>query len=120
MNVTLYFDGNKNSSGVSCSFRLTSVNKAKHETIILPAKTTVPQAEYMGLLSGLSRLNPEVYKKINLTIYGDSKLVCSQVSKVWECKNQRLRLLRDRALNILENLGSWKIEWIPREKNLAG
>ena len=119
MNVELYFDGNKCNTGVSCSYKLTYNKLVKEETKML-SETTVPEAEYNGLLSGLSVLKSEYFNRINLIAYGDSKLIINQMNKCWECKAPNLRILRSKCFNISNNLKSAKFIWIPRDKNKAG
>jgi len=119
MNIVMYFDGNKNSSGTSCSYRLQAGKMVRRETIKL-SDMTVPAAEYNGLIKGLEVLKKEFYPKIDLTIYGDNKVVINQVAQRWETKKTYLRQYRDEALNILENLHSYRIFWKPRGENKAG
>ena len=53
--IKVYFDGNKTPEAVSCSYVLIDgqTNKQKEDTIKLPNETTVPQAEYHGLIHAL-------------------------------------------------------------------
>lgn len=125
---TLYFDGNKNLSGISYSYRiLDSDNKTILEnTIISKESLTVPSLEYMGLEAGIARLMTKSLaihdssENIDLMIYGDSQLVVNQVNGTWECKSQHLRVLRGQVRTLLTRFNKWKLEWIPRDKNLAG
>ena len=117
-NIKMYFDGNKNPSGTSCTYRLICGDKTKEQTAELPEDTTVPQAEYMGLIRGLDAVKkPE---DTAIEIYGDSQLIVYQVSKKYECKDTELRILRSEVYTLLEKFKSWTINWIPREQNLAG
>lgn len=54
-----------------------------------------------------------------LIIHGDSKLVCNQLTRSWNCNTPHLQKLRDRCWEILGQLGfeNWRAAWIPREKN---
>ena len=53
-----------------------------------------------------------------LKIYGDSKLVVSQINGQWAVKAEHLRGLHGRCLELLEKTGQpWAIEWVPRERN---
>lgn len=58
----------------------------------------------------------------NLDVRGDSKAVVLQVKEVWECHKQSTRLLRDRVLELIKNLGldlqkNLTIEWVARNDN---
>ncbi|MEW6557233.1 MAG: ribonuclease HI family protein [Elusimicrobiota bacterium] len=117
--VIVYFDGNKTPEGVSCSYVLIDEmsGKQKEETVKLPTETTVPQAEYYGLIRALSAFKKT--DKIELEIYGDSELVVKQILGEWECKNTQLRILRSKARNLLNRFASWKLGWVPRTENKA-
>ena len=121
--IKVYFDGNKTPESVTCSYVLIDektnkqpVGFQKEETIKLPDKTTVPQAEYQGLINALSAI-PN--KKIELEIFGDSQLAVKQILGEWECKNAELRILRSQARNLLNEFDKWSIQWVPREQNKA-
>ena len=51
-----------------------------------------------------------------LKIYGDSKLVVCQVSKLWKINLPHLRTLAQEAWSLMEGM-EVALEWIPREKN---
>lgn len=54
----------------------------------------------------------------SLTIHGDSQLVINQLNRSWACNKEHLRRLRDRCLELLEQIDlDWHAEWIPREQN---
>ena len=117
--VEVHFDGNKTPDGVSCSYVIIDeiTGKRKEETVKLPNETTVPEAEYNGLINALS-----AFKKTNdvfLEIYGDSQLIVRQVTGEWECKKPELRVLRSKARNLLNDFTKWHIEWVPRKNNKA-
>lgn len=127
MKFNLFFDGNKTPQGTTCSYVLSSEdNKVLfEETIILPQETTVPQAEYQGLIKGINKTieyfkkNNFNLKEIELEIFGDSQLVIRQLTGEYECKNPELRILRSEVRNLLTNFLSTNFYWIPREQNLA-
>ena len=123
--VKIYFDGNKTPEAVTCSYVLIDdllrtnkqpVGFQKEETIKLPDETTVPQAEYQGLINALSAMSD---KKIELEIFGDSQLAVKQILGEWECKNAELRILRSQVRNLLNEFDKWSIQWVPREQNKA-
>ncbi|MFN3966923.1 MAG: ribonuclease HI family protein [Endomicrobiia bacterium] len=117
--IKVYFDGNKTPQGTSCSYVLIDekTGKQKEETIKLPIETTVPEAEYYGLINALKAIKKT--EGIELEIFGDSELIVKQVTGEWECKKPELRLLRSEARNLLNNFEKWQIKWVPREENKA-
>ncbi|MFH2070093.1 MAG: ribonuclease HI family protein [Elusimicrobiota bacterium] len=119
--VTVYFDGNKTPKGTSCSYVLIDeeTGRQKEETVKLPDETTVPEAEYNGLIVALESFKNEKITDTQIDAYGDSQLVIKQIKGEWECKKPELRVLRSRARNLLHNFAGWKINWVPRENNRA-
>ena len=76
-------------------------------------------AEYKGLNLALNHLQGT--KGYLIDIYGDSKLVISQMNGDWKVKDgfyksEALRA-RELAINIMENKSKLKFTWIPREQN---
>ena len=74
-------------------------------------------AEYTALKEGISN-----YLKIGgkgpLQVYGDSKLVISQMSGKWKVKNQNLGKIKDETAAIIKkNDLKVKFTWVPREQN---
>ena len=119
--VKIYFDGNKTPESVTCSDVLIDerTNKQKEDTIKLPDETTVPQAEYQGLIKALSAMTDKKNTGVELEIFGDSQLAVKQILGEWECKNAELRILRSQARNLLNEFDKWSIQWVPREENKA-
>lgn len=117
--LTVYFDGNKTPQGTSCTYVLIDeqTGKQTEETLKLPNETTVPEAEYNGLISAL-----KTFKKtgnIELEVFGDSELIVKQVKGEYECKKAELRVLRSQARNLLNQFAKWQITWVPRDQNKA-
>lgn len=54
-------------------------------------------------------------------MFGDSKLVVEQVNGRWRCKKEHLQKLRDRCLELIDDLKAdgvaVHLNWVPREKN---
>lgn len=69
-------------------------------------------AEYHALIKALEDI------KDNAIIYSDSKLIVLSFLGEWGLKEPRLVILRDQARELMSD--HIAIEWIPREKNLAG
>ena len=84
------------------------------ETARFLGTKTNNEAEYTALLLLLKAAKERDIKTLN--IYGDSKLVVSQVSKQWKINLPHLRALAQEAWSLMEGM-SVTLEWIPREKN---
>jgi len=80
-------------------------------------------AEYRGLLLGLNTVKNKIRTpdRCDLELFLDSKLIVEQVNGNWHCKEDHLRVLRDKALELIRELrGFYKnvsVSWIPREQN---
>jgi ribonuclease HI len=53
-------------------------------------------------------------------VRSDSKLVVNQVNGEWRVEDERLMELSEKAREMIENLGSVRLEWVPRDENYAG
>ena len=53
-------------------------------------------------------------------VRSDSKLVVNQVNGEWRVEDERLMELSSQAREMIEKLGSVRLEWVPREENCAG
>jgi ribonuclease HI len=76
---------------------------------------TINEAEYLGLIDGF-----EALKRLGIReaeVYGDSMLVCKQVSGLWKVKAENLKGLWKKAVDLKTELGIVKIEHIPRKEN---
>lgn len=77
-------------------------------------KKTNNEAEYSALLLLLNAAAERGVKR--LKVYGDSKLVVSQVSRQWKINLPHLRVLAQEAWKLMEGMNV-ELEWIPRERN---
>ncbi|MCS7152185.1 MAG: ribonuclease HI family protein [Endomicrobia bacterium] len=127
MKYKLYFDGNKTPQGVSCSY-IVQEEKGKRiieETKLLDKNTTVPEAEYHGVIKGLERFIDYCKEKninlneVELEVYGDSQLVIKQLTGEYECKKPNLRVLRSKVRYLSTLLGNVNFFWVERKDNLA-
>jgi ribonuclease HI len=86
------------------------------------APVTVNTGEYRALLEAIVTARRLEFKET--LIRSDSMLIVKQVNGIWKCKLKHLQELRDKAKSEIEALSYngviIKIEWISREKNLAG
>ncbi len=72
------------------------------------------EAEYHALIMLLEEIACRGLK--NVIVRGDSRLVVSQVTGKWKVREERLRPLAERAME-LAKISAARLEWIPREKN---
>jgi ribonuclease HI len=85
---------------------------------------TSNQAEYQALIAALEDLIGTVLKAgrspqdFSVEIRGDSRLVLHQLEGSWKTKSLNLMPLRDRAEELLAELGSYELTWQPREESV--
>jgi len=72
-------------------------------------------AEYEGLLMGLEALIQLGKKKI--CVQSDSQLLVRQLNGQYRVKDEKLKLLFDRAVILLRQFDSFRIVHVPRESN---
>lgn len=112
-----YFDGASRGNPGTAGAGALLVNESGEviwETARFLGTKTNNEAEYTALLLLLKAAKERDIKTLN--IYGDSKLVVSQVSKQWKINLPHLRALAQEAWSLMEGM-SVTLEWIPREKN---
>jgi len=81
---------------------------------IIWAEVKQGEAEYMALIMLLKAAKDRGIK--SLRVYGDSKLVVSQISRQWKINLPHLRLLAREAWDLAEGMDI-TYSWIPREEN---
>ena len=128
--LTVHFDGAcepKNPGGVaSCGW----LAKESDGTIVGSGAEVVAEgpgatnnvAEYCALGKALRWIVDNRDDEIQAVfLFGDSKLVVEQVNGNWKCKKEHLRKLRDRCLELIDDLDAGgcavNLNWVPREKN---
>jgi ribonuclease HI len=108
--------GNPGHAGFAAVIRLAG----KLHTIARPLKglRTNNYAEYMGLIVGAKYAHTLGATMIDIT--SDSKLVVNQVNDNWRCDSHDMLQLCTEAQAILDRYftASWKLEWVPRERNM--
>ena len=77
-------------------------------------KKTNNEAEYAALIFLLTEAKKRGVRE--LQIFGDSKLVVSQVSKKWKINLPHLRELAKQAWALMDGM-EVSLTWVPREKN---
>ncbi len=83
------------------------------------------EAEYYALLKALALIAEKASGKVlgnigEALVRSDSKLVVNQVNGEWQVEDLKLVELSSRARDLIKKLGSVRLEWVPREENLAG
>ncbi len=104
LTVIVYFDGgsrgNPGLSGAGCILK-TSRGNQELETVKIRSflgRATNNFAEYTGLLCGLNEalamvLKANAYRRIDISVKGDSNLIINQMNDVYQCKHKDLRPL---------------------------
>ena len=75
------------------------------------------QAEYMAIISALKKFSGTIDEII---IYSDSKNTVSQLNHEFAINNDQLRTLARETWDLIAKFPNLKINWIPRNQNLAG
>lgn len=83
-------------------------NEAEYDTLI---------AALEGLITRLEDQNADV-STAQLDIRGDSELVIKQVRGEYQCKSNRMRVRRDRVIELLEEFDDWSLLHHDRENSL--
>lgn len=112
-----YFDGASRGNPGEAGAGALLVNEKGEivwETSRYLGKKTNNEAEYAALLLLLKAAGERGIRR--LTVYGDSKLVVSQVSRQWKINLPHLRALAQEAWKLMDGM-SVELEWIPRERN---
>ena len=78
-------------------------------------RTTNNQAEYEALVRALE--TAVEYGFDELRIRGDSQLIVKQVRGEWDANDPTLREKRIRVRELLDRIGEWSIDHVPREIN---
>ena len=80
-------------------------------------ETTNNIAEYQALIWGLE--NASALAVTDITVYADSELVVKQVNGAYRVKNEGLKPLFVRALQLLRGFASFRVEHVRRAQNAA-
>lgn len=113
MVLSIYVDGSGGSnSGFGFFVKETGESFYKKETNI-----TNNQAEYMAIISALKKFSGTIDEII---IYSDSKNTVSQLNHEFAINNDQLRNLARETWDLMAKFPNLKINWIPRNQNLAG
>ena len=120
--LTIHFDGSctKNPGGIArYGFEIRdSKNNIVHTNsaiICSGSGASNNTAEYGGLTAALRYLKSQDWMG-TLSIYGDSKLVISQLNGAWKCNKPHLRNYLIECQTLLKGW-NWTAEWVPRGQN---
>jgi len=83
------------------------------------------EAEYYALLKTLELIAEKTTRKVpgnigEALVRSDSKLVVNQVNGEWRVEDEKLIELSEKARDLIKDLGSIRLEWVPRDENYAG
>lgn len=112
-----FFDGasrgNPGKAGAG-ALMINDEGKVAWETSRFLGEKTNNEAEYMALILLLKAAKEHGVR--SLRVFGDSKLVVSQVSRQWKINLPHLRLLAQQAWELADGMDI-SYHWIPREQN---
>ena len=119
--LELYIDGackgNHNKKLVNKAF-VCIISKDKRIDIFKDVgEMTNNEAEWEALIEAL-KIAKSLRRK-NIMIYSDSQLVVNQFKNRWRCRDERMKVYYLFS-KTFETVMKVDIEWIPRDKNLAG
>jgi ribonuclease HI len=72
-------------------------------------------AEYMALFGAVEQAVRGGYD--SLFVYSDSEVMVKQIKGIYQCKDEKLRKIYDRIIQLLPKLKEFHIKHIPREEN---
>ena len=87
----------------------------KEIAYVVGRKSTNNVAEYHGLLRGLEAAVAMGADEVEF--YMDSKLVVEQINGRWKIKHPDMQKLAIEARGLLNQIGSFSLQWVPRAKN---
>lgn len=113
MVISIFVDGSGgHNSGFGFFVKETGESFYKKESGI-----TNNQAEYMAIISALKKFSGITDE---IVIYSDSKNTVLQLNHEYAINNDQLRSLAREAWDLIAKFSNLKINWIPRNQNMAG
>ena len=116
---TIYFDGgSRGNPGIGGSGAVLLVGGIEVDYISVSFgldPMTCNQTEYEGLIAGLELAISHGLSDV--AVFGDSKLVVSQVSGVWKCKNTTLQKLLAEVQTLIPKFKTFSISHVYRSVN---
>ena len=120
--TTIYFDGlcEPNPGGIATyGYVISRGGKTLEEGggAVTGEETTNNIAEYTGLVRALERAVALGLTVGAVKVFGDSKLVISQVTGEWRVRDRKLAPLYLAARALVEKFERPTLSWVPREQN---
>lgn len=84
-------------------------NQAEYDTLIAALEAILERLDENGADPATARI----------AVYGDSLLVINQILERWKCNESQLLLRRDKAQQLLDNFGLWRLVHQSRDKSVA-
>jgi ribonuclease HI len=84
-------------------------------------QVTNNEAEYLTLIAALERLSRDLgpdIGKANVTVFGDSQLVISQLLGRWKVRKEELKPFHYQASVLLNRFGRFELTWHPRKESV--
>jgi ribonuclease HI len=116
--VILNFDGSSkpNPGEMTSAYVIRDINdKLLNSRSIVGGHGTSNEAEYIGLYEGLKKVVELGYKHVE--VYGDSQLVIFQVKSEFKCRKAHLVAWRDKILELLKQVHTYKLTHVKRQFN---
>ena len=113
MEISVYVDG---SGGPNSGFGY-FVKETGESFYEKKSDLTNNQAEYLAIISALNKF---VDSNDEITIYSDSKNTVYQLNHDFAINKEELRTFAREAWALIAKFSKLKLQWIPRNENLAG
>ena len=117
--MVVYFDASPSPSSTTVAVVLCENDRRRTFVERFNEHLTNNQAEYLALIYALALLLSKGIEE-NVVIRGDSQLVIYQINGTYKVKEKKLKVLHKTVKEYLNKFKNIKLEWVPRERNLAG
>jgi ribonuclease HI len=112
----MYFDGSACEDGCGIGVLLVSPRRVTYSFLVrLPAPCTNNLAEYEVVRRGMELLLEAGVEVVE--VFGDSKLVVSQLTEMYICESKSLFPLWMRCCELMTQFRYINFYWIPRSQN---
>lgn len=113
MTISIYVDGSGGTnSGYGFFVKDTGMSFYEKKPNI-----TNNEAEYLAIIAALKKF---VDSNEEIIIYSDSKNTISQLNHDFAINKEELRTLAREAWALIAKISKLKLQWVPRNENLAG
>lgn len=111
--ISVYVDGS-GGSDPGYGFFVKETGESFYEK---KAGITNNEAEYLAIISALKKF---ANSNDEIIIYSDSKNTVSQLNHDYAINKEELRTLAREAWALIAKFSKLKLQWVPRNENLAG